>query len=107
MNAAAEYSKVVERLVRRRGVTQGGRGFGASALKVDGKIFAMLSAQGRFVVKLPRERVTALLASGDRDRFDPGHGRVMKEWVALKPVSRKQWMPLAEEAMQFVRSKSR
>lgn len=36
-----------------------GRRFGSSALKVDGSIFAMLTA-GRLVVKLPRGRVEDL-----------------------------------------------
>jgi hypothetical protein len=30
----------------------GGKGFGSGALKVNGKIFAMMSSNGEFVVKL-------------------------------------------------------
>ncbi|MGH2409571.1 MAG: hypothetical protein ACRDGS_04280, partial [Chloroflexota bacterium] len=57
------------------------RSFGSTELKVKGKIFAMLS-QGRLVVKIPRTRVDALVASGDGERFDPRRdGRLMKEWV--------------------------
>jgi hypothetical protein len=33
-------------------------------------------------VKLPRERVDELVEAGAGHRFDPGHGRLMKEWVA-------------------------
>lgn len=79
-----------------------GTGFGASGLKVRGKIFAMLSSKGEFVVKLPKPRVDALIAVGDGERFDPGHGRLMKEWVAVEPTSDAQWLPLAREAMAFV-----
>jgi hypothetical protein len=78
--------------------------FGWDALKIDGKIFAMLS-EDRLVVKLPRTRVDELVASGDGERFDPGHGRLMKEWLSLDPSSKKEWLPLAKEAMMFVGAK--
>src|SRR5215831_10655817 len=45
------------------------RGFGASALKVKGKIFAMLT-DDQLVVKLPKARVDALVAAGAGIRFD-------------------------------------
>lgn len=81
---------------------QSKRGFGASELKVHNKIFAMLSG-GRLVVKLPRQRVDALVASGEGERFDPRRdGRLMKEWLALAPTSKLEWLPLAREAMAFV-----
>jgi hypothetical protein len=86
--------------------SSGGRGFGASALKVDSKIFAMVS-KGELVVKLPRTRVEELIASGRGTRFDPGHGRVMKEWVAIAPRHSRSWPKLAQEAFDFVGSKAR
>lgn len=79
----------------------GGKKFGAGGLKVDGKIFAMLS-RGELVVKLPKERVDALVASGQGKPFDPGHGRVMKEWVTIAPDQGRRWAKLAQEARQFV-----
>jgi hypothetical protein len=57
------------------------------------------------VVKLPKARVDALVAAGEGRRFDPGHGRLMKEWLSLEPVSELEWLPLAREAMAFVASK--
>jgi hypothetical protein len=39
--------------------------------------------QGRLVLKLPRERVEALVAGGDGEPFLDGRGRPMREWVAL------------------------
>ncbi|HZC04279.1 MAG TPA: TfoX/Sxy family protein [Ktedonobacterales bacterium] len=78
------------------------RRFGASALKVRGKVFAMLSG-GRLTLKLPAERVEALLASGDGERFDPRRdGRMMREWVTLAPGYSGDWLPLAQEARAFV-----
>ncbi len=61
--------------------------------------------KGRLVVKLPRLRVDALIASGDGERFDPRHdGRLMKEWVSVEPTFEEEWLPLAREAMEFVAS---
>lgn len=76
------------------------RAFGAGALKVGGKIFAM-PAQGTLVLKLPAARVDALVASKRGERFDPGHGRVMKEWIALSG-GEKDWLTLAREAQAYV-----
>ena len=79
-----------------------GKGFGSTGqLKVDGKIFAML-VKGNLVVKLSRERVDALVNSGDGERFDAGKGKPMREWLALSPTSKKQWLALAKDAMEFV-----
>ena len=101
------YDAIVEALLRAEGVTFGppGTGFGASALKVNNKIFAMLW-QGRLVVKLPRERVDTFIAAGDGQRFNPGHGRLMKEGLAVDPASEVDWLALAREARAFVGSKS-
>ena len=98
------YAAIGEALLGTAGVslgTPGKRGFGQSALQVGGKIFAMLS-QGTLVVKLPRQRVDAIVAAGHGARFDPGHGRLMKEWVAIGPDCTEDWLSLAREAMGFV-----
>jgi hypothetical protein len=79
-----------------------GKGFGSGALKVNGKIFAMKSSKGKFVVKLSKERVDALVASGQGERFDPGHGRLMKEWLAVGDREA-GWVQLAREAHDFVK----
>jgi hypothetical protein len=74
--------------------------FGSNALKVNEKIFAMMS-QGTVVVKLPRARVDELVEAGSGTRFDPGHGRVMKEWLAVSAPTR-LWAALVREAHDFV-----
>jgi hypothetical protein len=53
------------------------------------------------VVKLPRPRVDQLVASGAGKAFDPGHGKVMKEWVCVS-AGRADWRTLAKEAHRFV-----
>ena len=79
-----------------------GRMFGSSSvLTVNGRIFAMLVKQ-RFVAKLPRERVDELVSRGSGEYFDPGHGRLMKEWVAVD-AGKAAWVELAREAYLFVK----
>jgi TfoX/Sxy family transcriptional regulator of competence genes len=78
-----------------------GRMFAAEGLKLGGKIFAM-EFRGRLVVKLPRQRVDELVAAGRAVRFDPGHGRLMKEWASVGPESAPEWLRLAREARAFV-----
>jgi TfoX/Sxy family transcriptional regulator of competence genes len=77
--------------------------FGSSGLKVGTKVFAML-VKGELVVKLPKHRVAQLVASGDGAPFDPGHGRLMKEWVTSPLRNFGGWEQLADEALQFVGS---
>jgi TfoX/Sxy family transcriptional regulator of competence genes len=76
------------------------REFGSNALKVNGKIFAML-VRGSLVLKLPKARVEALIASGQGGPFDAGKGKPMKEWVTVL-ASERTWLALAHEARAFV-----
>ncbi len=99
----ALFASVVDSLIGQSKITQA-KMFGATGLKVGGKVFAMVF-KGRLVVKLPAERVAALIKSGDGAPFDPGHGKLMKEWVAVKPMAKGFWINLTEEAKDFVESK--
>jgi len=76
-----------------------------NAFAVNGKIFAMLT-RGMFVVKLPKERVDDLVEAGKGKRFDPGHGRLMKEWIAVE-AGDLPWVALAKEAHSYVRRGNR
>ena len=79
-----------------------GKMFGSrSVLSVNGKVFAML-VKGRFVTKLPKEKVDGLVSSGRGEYFDPGPGRLMKEWVAIEARTG-AWVELAREAYRFVK----
>ncbi len=95
-----KFARVVTTFSRNSRVTYGGQGFGSRALRVDGKIFAMLSTRGKFVVKLPRARVAELVQRGYADHFNPT-GRPMKEWAAMRD-ERLSWRELAGEAYEFV-----
>jgi hypothetical protein len=76
-----------------------------SVLNVNGKIFAMF-VRGSFVAKLPKTRVAEMVSTGAGAYFDPGHGRLMKEWVAVADVTA-PWVALAREAHAFVKAGSR
>jgi len=76
--------------------------FGHLLLKVDRKIFAMLSSAGHFVVKLPKARVAVLETGGAGKRFEASQGRPMKEWLQVDSQFQ-EWPQLAREALSFVR----
>lgn len=99
--ADPRFAAVIEAFLA--GKTSGrGKKFGSNALKVDGKIFAMVSSRGNLVVKLPKERVDAIVASRGGDYFDPGHGRLMKEWASITSPEL-SWVDLAREAHDHVK----
>ena len=95
------FAAIAETHVGTTGVTTG-TGFGGSpGLRIGGKIFAML-VKDELVVKLPRERVDELSASGVGRPFEPGTGRVMKEWLSVPTRAGRRWKALVEEAKGFV-----
>jgi hypothetical protein len=96
------FAPIVSALAKERGVTYGGKGFGSSALKVDDKIFAMMSSKGEFVAKLSKARVEELVRKKQGKYFDAGRGRLMREWLSVtgSPAS---WLGLAKEALVLVR----
>lgn len=99
MEIDPRFARVVKAFDRDPRVAAG-KMMAAVGLKVDGKIFAMFP-KGTFVAKLPKARVDELVAAGRGVHFDPGHGRPMKEWIALAGHE-KTWLALAQEARRFV-----
>jgi hypothetical protein len=65
-------------------------------------MFALLSAKGQLVVRLPHERVEALIAAGDGAHFVAGHGKMMRGRFAAGAGLKECWLTLAEEALAFV-----
>ena len=108
MDAADRLAALVDALAGEPDVTlpdaTGPRRFGSRALKVDGAAFAMV-VRGALVLKLPEQRVAALLADGRGGPFG-GRGRPYREWVALADGDLATDLPLAREALDFVRSSS-
>ncbi len=95
------FAAVVATLEGERGISTG-RMFGSDGLKVGTQVFAM-QVKGHLVVKLRAERAEALRLKGLAEAFDPGHGRPMKQWVAVSPKARVDWVALSREALAFVR----
>ena len=93
------FAAIVAAFRRDADVTSG-KMMAAVGLKVHGKIFAMFP-RGVFVAKLPKARVDELVRLGHGELFDPGHGRLMKEWIAMRGHE-DTWLGLAREARRFV-----
>lgn len=100
-----DLASVVRALSSEPGVTRG-RMFGSDGLKVGKQVFAM-EVKGKLVVKVSAERAAELRDSGLAQAFDPGHGRPMKQWVAIAPAAKVDWVALSREALAFVRGSSR
>ena len=100
MDVEERFELLVDEFVKVDGVAppSPGRGFGSSALRYRGKIFAML-VRGHLVVKLPKARVTALVEAGEGIHFDANKGTPMKEWFTLDEPSGLDWSPLTQEAL--------
>jgi hypothetical protein len=95
-----DFEPVVKAFARDRRVGIGKMFSSKSVLNVDGKIFAMF-VKGSFVAKLPKARVDEMVAAGVGRLFDPGHGRLMKEWISIDEDAG-SWVALAREARAFV-----
>lgn len=77
-----------------------GTGFGATpGLRLDGRIFAMWVRDG-LVVKLTASAAAALVAAGRARPFEPGPGRVMRQWVSIGPEAEADWERHVAEAFQ-------
>jgi hypothetical protein len=103
-SAAARFAVLVEELRGEPGVTPpepGARAFGGDALKVDGRIFAML-VRGELVVKLPAPRVAAEVAAGRGRAFEGSRGRPMKEWLVVADADVATWSSIVRAALAFV-----
>jgi hypothetical protein len=96
------FQPVVDAFAGEKDVSRARRFSTSSVLSVKGKIFAMM-VKGRFVAKLPRDRVDDIVAGGFGVPFEPGPGRVMKEWVSVDAKG-PPWIALAREAHRFVKT---
>jgi hypothetical protein len=80
---------------------------GFPCLRLDGRFFASVDRTTQaLLVKLPSERVRALIARGEGEPFAPAD-RVFREWVALPRADRRRWRTLLTEAKRFAGTGSR
>ena len=101
MSAQDLFDEAADRLVAGGKQIAPTRMFGSNGMKVADKTFAMF-VKGFLVVKLPADRVDELIVRGVGKRFDPGHGRLMKEWVSLEPDTVDATVAYMQEAATFV-----
>jgi hypothetical protein len=106
VTAEQRWTALVETILAEGAATYGNesgpqQAFGSTSLKTNGKIFAML-VKGHLVVKLDGRRVDELVNAGVGQRFDPGHGRLQREWLDVESASDDVWLDLATEAEKFV-----
>lgn len=74
---------------------------GYPCVRRGGRFFASFDPRAdALVVKLPRERVTDLIADGIGEPFAP-NGRVFREWVTIPEPDRRVWKRLLAEARDF------
>lgn len=73
-------------------------------LRVGKEFLALVDYKGSgLVVKLPKERVAALIESGVGRPFGPA-GKIFKEWLAVPMPDRRRWKALLKEGVAFVGS---
>lgn len=73
--------------------------FGSRGLRTGRKFFAVWWHE-QLVVKLPPDRLTALVQAGEGSPFEPMEGRRMNGWILLGESA--EWAPLVEEARAYV-----
>jgi hypothetical protein len=99
MSVEEEYwEKVKDHFLKMTDVQKQGE-----SLKTKKKMFVMLS-KGKFVLKLPKERVEELITSGIGLPYDAGTGKPLKEWVILPIDYRDNWIGYTLEAKKFAKN---
>ena len=71
--------------------------------KGNGFVATVERGSGHLVVKLPRERVAALIDAGEGQSFAPA-GKVFREWVLLATDDDQRLVELLVESIGFVES---
>lgn len=75
---------------------------GGRCLRVDKEFLALVNHKGSgLVVKLPEDRVTALIEQGKGRPFAPA-GRVFREWLSVPTPDRRLWRKLLREGIAYV-----
>jgi hypothetical protein len=78
---------------------------GFPCLRASGAFFASCDHRtGDLIVKLPRDRVAALIDTGAGTPFAPA-GRTFREWVLIDDRDPDRWTALIDEAYAFVSGK--
>lgn len=98
MTSEEVWSKVKEHFLKMSDVQRQGE-----SLKTKKKMFVMFQ-KGNYVLKLPKDRVEELISSGNGLPYDPGNGKIMKEWVIIPEKYSEKWIDFASEAKEFAKT---
>ena len=98
MTSEENWLKIKEHFLKMSDVQKQGE-----SLKTKKKMFVMFQ-KGKYVVKLPKDRVTELLTSEKGLPYDPGNGKIMKEWVIIPEENSEKWIEFASEAKEFAKT---
>jgi hypothetical protein len=100
MNSQVQWEKLVANVTARHPIKES-KMFGMPCLKREnGKVVAGSWKDGGITVKLPDEgQREAALALPGVGPFDPGMGRVMREWVHVPAAQSGEWERLVEQAI--------
>ncbi len=77
---------------------------GHGCLMIDNRIFAFTRPDESAALKLPEDRIAALLASDDEIRHLIMGKRTMREWVVIPDIAAPGNLKLLHEAMAYVAS---
>ena len=84
------------------GEVEKGTMMGFPCLRISGKFFASIErTSDDLIVKLPKERVTELINTGEAFPFAP-NGRIFKEWALISTIDETKWQTYLDEALMFV-----
>jgi TfoX N-terminal domain len=97
-----EWDELVETSVG--GEVTAGSMFGSRGLRTGTKFFAIWW-HDQLVLKLPPDRLEALVAGGTARQFEPMTGRAMNGWVVVDPSE--DWPALLDEARGYVESQQK
>jgi len=98
-------AKMDEMLLVMPGV-KGSKAFGYPAYKINGKVFAFVGSKG-VAIKLPAERVKALLDGKVMKPFEVAEGNVWREWLSIQRETFEDYEQdagLFEESVEFLLS---
>lgn len=102
MTGGASFEAIADRLLAEPGVSEGTDSGSSPGLRVEGKIFAMLTPDG-LVVKLPARRCAELVAAQMGKPSDRGQHHQLKGWVVVNDTTQPSWPELVPEALTYVR----
>jgi hypothetical protein len=101
MSEDPTFQAVAERVLARHPEDEPGRMLQSPGLRTAGTFYAF-APTGALVVKLPEERVRALIGAGDGEPCSPRPGHPMREWVRIPGPDEDAALALVLEARAFV-----